>query len=213
MQLKLRPAQREAIVALRTALPDTHLVLIGATALNAHVDLDRPTYDVDLALVAHPAGFADLLSPLGWSRDARMWQRWVHRDGALADILPATPELIAEGSVEFADVRMSLVGFDLALQHTLSCQVGSAVTIEVAALAPLAVLKIVAWLDRPEREKDLCDLVAILEQALPENDLRRWEDHRSARAGSRTRTRAPSSSAMRSLPSAARSTARKPAHS
>jgi hypothetical protein len=55
MQLNLTHVQRQAIVALRTALPDTRLVLIGATALNAHVDLDRVTRDIDLALVAHPA--------------------------------------------------------------------------------------------------------------------------------------------------------------
>jgi predicted nucleotidyltransferase len=186
MQLNLTQVQRQAVVALRTALPKTRLVLIGATALNAHVDLARVTRDIDLALVAHPGDFADLLSPLGWSRHPRMWQRWVHDDGALADILPATQDLISRGSVEFAngDVRMSLVGFDLALMHTLTCQVVDAITLEVASLAALAVLKIVAWLDRPyERQKDLGDLAAILEQALPEDDLRRWEDHPVSASG------------------------------
>lgn len=73
---------------------------------------------------------------------------------------------------------MSLVGFDLALNHTLRVEVAgqNPFEVEVASLSALVVLKIVAWLDRPyEREKDLGDLGRVLSTALDDVDERRWE--------------------------------------
>lgn len=50
---------------------------------------------------------------------------------------------------------------------------------EVASLASLTVLKLVAWLDRPlEREKDLDDFMHALRYALPQDADCRWDtDH------------------------------------
>lgn len=90
---------------------------------------------------------------------------------------------MTERDIEAGEVRldegvgMSLVGVDLALRHADVVPLEElGVEIEVATLPVLVVLKIVAWLDRPyERDKDLEDLAAILDRALPDDDERRWE--------------------------------------
>jgi predicted nucleotidyltransferase len=67
--------------------------------------------------------------------------------------------------------------FDLALDHTVRVAVpGHRLDVEVARLSALVVLKIVAWLDRPqERQKDLGDLGRVLTSGLDEMDDRRWQ--------------------------------------
>lgn len=179
MTLAITPAQARALAALRVGLPETRLVVIGAAALGHYVPLTRATADIDLAIVLAPADLDRVLGPLGWQRDARMRQRWHGPEGVLVDLLPATDELVAAGEIRFDgdDLRMSLVGFDLALRHTtrVTLSVGD-VDVELATLAVLVVLKMVAWLDRPhERTKDLGDLALIFDQALDGDDDRRWD--------------------------------------
>lgn len=120
MTLAITPAQARALAALRIGLPGTRLVLIGAAALGHYVQLPRATADLDLAIVLPPAELDRVLGPLGWRRNARIRQRWHGPEGVLADLLPATDELVAAGEVRFDGdhVRMSLAGFDLALRHT-----------------------------------------------------------------------------------------------
>jgi predicted nucleotidyltransferase len=153
--------------------------LIGAIAVKHHVDLPRTTGDVDLALDADPNTISAVLQKLGWRQDPKVLQRWRGPNQALADILPATAEDIAQGAVRFDEdsKEMSLVGFDLLFQHGTEVAVpDSNVTIHVASLPTLVVLKVVAWLDRPqERKKDLGDLAIILRTALASDDERRWD--------------------------------------
>lgn len=70
---------------------------------------------------------------------------------------------------------MSLLGFDLVLAHATPQPLDDSLTIDVANLPTLALLKMVAWLDRPDRQKDLADLGAALEGALEPDDERRWD--------------------------------------
>src|SRR5690606_1736289 len=147
------------------------VVVIGAAALSHHIELPRKTADVDLAVVAELAHIASLVAPLGWTRDPRIEIRWHGPDGIRADILPATSELIASGEIPMdrGDRAMSVVGFDLAIEHGVPIELTpTGETIHVASLAAIVVLKMVAWLDRPaERTKDLGDLALVLESALP----------------------------------------------
>lgn len=179
MTLPLTPAQSSALSALCAGLAGTRLVLIGAAALGYHVPLSRLTADVDLALVVDPARFDALLGPLGWRRDVRVRQRWYGPDDVVADILPASADVLRAGVVRFDDDtrEMSVLGFDLALAHASAVSLeGSAVTVDVASLPALVVLKIVSWLDRPsDRAKDLSDLARVLEHALGDDDERRWD--------------------------------------
>lgn len=179
MTLAISPAHCGLLLGLRRADPPRRVVVIGAAALGHHIPLARTTADVDLVIVADAAETNALLGSLGWKRDQQHRQRW--RDGLanIVDALPATAEVIESGEIAL-DGRervMSTVGFDLVLDHSSPVAIpASDARVDVASLATIAVLKMVAWLDRPhERRKDLSDLGAIFHAALDEWDDRRWE--------------------------------------
>ncbi len=178
MTLELSTAQCREIKKLRDAAPNVQCVIIGAVAVNHHVILPRSTGDVDLVIALDVANLRDLLDGLGWKQHPKMKQRWTAA-GFVADVLPASPELIAAGAVSLDDdeKKMSLVGFDLLFERAEEVELPSAAgTVLVASLPVIVVLKISAWLDRPhERKKDLHDLGTILSGALGEDDERRWE--------------------------------------
>lgn len=153
-------------------------VLVGAVALGHHVPLRRTTADVDIALVVSPADVVPLLTELGRKRDERIPHRGYGPAHFRADVIPATRELVIGGSVQLDDgATMSLVGLDLALDHSVAVELpGTTTSVRAATLPALLVLKIVAWLDRPyERTKDLGDIATVLTGALGEDDDRRWD--------------------------------------
>jgi len=83
------------------------------------------------------------------------------------DIVPASAELVAAGELVWpgTDFRMSLVGFQLAFEQGDFAEVAAGVSVLVASLPAIIVLKMAAYLDRPAaREKDLEDLAVILER-------------------------------------------------
>jgi predicted nucleotidyltransferase len=176
MTLALRPAQANLLAALRRA-GRPRFVVIGATALHHHVPLRRQTADVDLAVVADPEEIATVLrAQRGWTPDPAHADRWKNGDERL-DVVPASSALVEAGVVRFerSGKELSLVGFDLALAHTVLVPVLD-VEVEVAELPAIVVLKMIAWLDRPEeRRKDLGDLAHVLDRALADFDERRWE--------------------------------------
>lgn len=179
MTLAISEPHAHQLARLRARSPDVRLVVIGAAALGHHVELTRPTLDVDLVIVIEPDDIEPLLAPLGWTQDPKLATRWHGPDGFRTDILPATPELLAHGAITMdgGDREMSVIGFDLVLDHAIeTALLGATETIHVASLASIVVLKMVAWLDRPaERTKDLGDLALVLERALPDDDDGRWD--------------------------------------
>lgn len=179
MTLAISASHANQLARLRARSPELRVVMIGAAALGHHVELERVTLDVDLAIVIDPADIQSLLAPLGWTRDRKLAIRWHGPDGFRTDIMPAPPDLLARGAIPMdgGDSEMRVIGFDLALDHATDVALpGTAETISVASLAALVVLKMVAWLDRPtERSKDLGDIALVLEQALPDDDDRRWD--------------------------------------
>ncbi len=103
-------------------------------------------------MIVAPEDLDAVLGLCGWQRDPRMLQRWRSPGGAVVDVLPANDALLAAGEIRFGGgaFAMSLVGFDLAMRHTVQVTIpASEACVEVASLAALVVLKIVAWLDRP----------------------------------------------------------------
>jgi predicted nucleotidyltransferase len=177
MNHSLSPGQVEALTTLRQHATETRFVLIGAAALGFHVELPRSTADVDLVLVAPPEQLDSLLTSLRWRRHPRIRQRWETPSRVSIDVLPVTDQIIEQGTLQFDNDGMvlSVVGFDLVLQHAGTFDVGTE-KVEVASLPTLVVLKMAAWLDRPwERTRDLGDIAHVLLHALPEDDERRWE--------------------------------------
>ncbi len=176
MTLVISPQHADLLIALRRP-GSPRAVVIGATALDHHVKLSRLTADVDLVIVADRAEIADVLEALQWKPDRREWQRW-HRENSRIDVLPGTQRDLERGfvHVEGQDRDMSVVGFDLALEYASSVAIPNAEeTVDVASLASVVVLKMVAWLDRPQqRHKDLGDLACALTRALDDYDETRW---------------------------------------
>lgn len=179
MTLALSSEQCRALLDLRATHPSLRFVVVGAAALGHHLPLPRSTADIDLAMTVAPEDLDDVFGVCGWQRYPRMLQRWRSPGGAVIDVLAVNDALLAAGEIRFGggDFAMSLVGFDLAMRHTVRVAVpASEACVEVASLAALVVLKIVAWLDRPyDRTKDLAHVLVV---ALPHDDERRWDpDH------------------------------------
>jgi predicted nucleotidyltransferase len=70
---------------------------------------------------------------------------------------------------------MNLIGLRLAFDHHISVAIGDRHSVRVATTAAIVVVKMVAFLDRPDREDDLTDIVQVLERYLGPIDARRWD--------------------------------------
>lgn len=159
--------------SLADALAPKRVVVIGAAALQHHLQTHRVTRDIDLA-VATPLDPSVL--PDGWVREAPPRQRWISPTHMAVDIVPVTPEGLERGSLEWPDgTTMSLIGLDLALRDSAPLVGGD--PLRVASLCAIAVTKIVAWLERPgDRTKDLADLAVILNAYVTDADDRFHDD-------------------------------------
>jgi predicted nucleotidyltransferase len=125
----------------------------------------RGTADLDLTLAASLEDYLGQTLAPGWRRDRWMEHRWYSPAGEIVDIIPAGPDLLQKGEVRWprSGHKMSLTGIRLAFERQSPVLVAPDLTIMVAPIPVLTVLKIVAYHDRPaERERDLADLAYIL---------------------------------------------------
>ena len=93
------------------------------------------------------------------------------------DVPPAGPSLLAAGAIIWPSTgaRMNLTGMRLALERAITFEVQPGLSIAVAPVAVIAVLKMISYMDRPaQRERDLHDLADILENHVPPDDERRF---------------------------------------
>ena len=152
------------------------VILIGAGALGCHVPMTwRRTHDLDLTILADMESAETALRAAGLVRDPKVEHRWLAQ-GVRLDVLPATEQDIERRQLVWPSGQiMSLVGFDLAYEHTLPVPLNASCVIRVPTLPVLVVLKMVSWLDAPhERERDLSDLGYILSEYLDDDAMRHW---------------------------------------
>lgn len=176
---RLLPEQAATLRQLAELWRDTPFALIGANALTLQVDLEwRQTNDLDLlvstTLEDYPAGLEALG---GWQRRPRAGEHaWLSPAGVRVDVVPAGPALLRAGSLTWPQSghRMSLLGLRLAFDHHVLVEVDAGCRIRVATTAAIVVLKMVAFLDRPDREDDLTDIAQVLERYLGATDDRRF---------------------------------------
>lgn len=174
---KLSDAQVAALRAMCEIDPDDDWILIGASALLCHkLPLRRVTHDVDFVATGHDV--CDSLRSADWQQHPKMMQRW-QRDDALIDLIIATESDLAAGEVHLDDgFVLSVVGFDLALREKQPIEVEPGLTVDVPHPSVLALLKMISWMERNEREKDLADIVMLFDDGLDELDERRFDpDH------------------------------------
>jgi predicted nucleotidyltransferase len=112
-----------------------------------------------------------------WTRHPSKEHEWYGPGGVQVDVLPASADLIARGELRWPSGHtMSLVGFEHVFARHQAFDV-EGLSISVARPEVIALLKIVAYLDRPsEREHHLADLLFLTEEFVPPDDERRWSD-------------------------------------
>jgi predicted nucleotidyltransferase len=176
---KLRAEQVVALRSLVDIWPDTSICLVGAGALQCHYEsFWRQTEDLDITIAAGTDDVQRLSGHSDWRRDPKIEQRWYAPGGVKVDLIPAGPALLEAGEVVWpeSDFRMNLAGFRLAFEHSLPLQLGNQ-TIGIAPPQVIGLLKMIAYLDRPEvRGRDLTDLAYLLEEYLPPDDDRRYAE-------------------------------------
>ena len=168
-----------ALRALTNALPGAEAVVVGATALRCHMPMGwRTSEDLDLSVTVSVEDAIAAIDRLpGWTHDPRQEQRWHTPAGVAVDIVPASPDAMARGYLEWPKTgfRMSLVGMRLAFERGVDLSVEPDLTVRVIPLHVVAVLKIVAYIDRPgAREKDLGDLAHVLHGYVGPDSERRY---------------------------------------
>ena len=173
--------QCDALRTLRETWAADEILIVGAAALRYQLGYEwRETHDLDLAIVTSIESHVVVLANLpGWERDSRQEQRWMAPHEVRIDIVPASAELVAAGELVWPGTgfRMSLVGFQFAFEQGDFAEVAAGVSVLVASLPAIIVLKMAAYLDRPaEREKDLEDLAVILERGVRADDEGRYSE-------------------------------------
>ena len=172
------PEQTRTLRQLSELWRNTPFVLIGANALALQIDLEwRQTNDLDfvisIALEDYPAGLETLP---GWQRRREGEHAWLSPTGVKVDVVPAGPGLLDAGSLTWPEsgYRMNLVGLRLPFDHHVRVTIDEGHSVEVATTPAIVVLKMVAFLNRPERQDDLTDIAQVFERYLGPIDDRRW---------------------------------------
>lgn len=174
----MTPEQEGALRALSELWPDRRLYLVGATSLVVLGKLapERVTEDLDLAVeVVLDELRQTLAAAREWKPDPRHEQRWLHRGSAPVDLLAIGDVHLEDGVLVWPDTgaRMNLVGFELLADHSVAMAERGLENVLVPSPAVVAVLKMAAWLDRPqERHRDLQDLAHLLDRYVEPMDER-----------------------------------------
>jgi predicted nucleotidyltransferase len=153
------------------------LVVIGAIAYQVHFPAEsRHTGDIDFAIALDLDEFTELERRLladGWVRFANREHRWRSVQGTILDLIPAGPKLREAKQVTWpvSQFTMSLVGFEHAFATAQPVQLAPGLTLKVISSTTLMLLKIVAFMDDPQRRtKDLDDIRGLLVQYEADSD-------------------------------------------
>ena len=155
--------------------------VIGASALACFMDMRwRKTHDLDLALATSLEDLSISLDSLpGWAPDPQIEHRWLAPGDVRVDIVPAGSEALQRGELIWpkSGRRMSLLGFRLAFEQSLPVQFSADLTVRVAPIPVLVVLKIAAYIEAPyERARDLEDIAYALEDFVGSATEERYSD-------------------------------------
>lgn len=173
------PQQMSALRTLARVWSTHPFVLIGASALGCFMRMRwRKTGDLDLVLALsvedYPAG---LERDAGWTRHPHRENRWVAPGEVYVDVIPAGKPGPGEAVLRWpgSGFEMNLAGLRLAFEKAVTVEVEEGLTIRAAPVEVVALLKMIAYQDRPhDRERDLGDIAYILEEYISESDSRRY---------------------------------------
>ena len=173
--------QAEDLLLLEEAI-GTEFVIVGAVAYRTAIpDSQRHTEDIDIALALDLDDFGKLETELvshGWRHDEVQEQRWRGPSGSRVDILPVGTSSRAARKLTWpkSGIVMSLAGFDYAFQQAVEIEMAQGLHVKVVPAPVLLLLKIVAYLDDPNRRaKDLEDIHGLL-KSYPFESSRAFSD-------------------------------------
>jgi predicted nucleotidyltransferase len=145
------------------------LVIVGAIAYQIYFSDDElKTGDIDFAIALDLNDFAKLqadLSALGWAQHPKREERWLSKRGALLDLIPAGKALRESKRFTWpkSEFSISLEGFDHAFSEAQPVTVADDLVLSVIPPVVLMLLKIIAFMDDPQRRtKDLFHIRALL---------------------------------------------------
>jgi len=159
--------------------PRTRFVLIGASAIRCHLPMLRETKDIDITVAVSMSEYPGRLLALpGWTQTRGREHEWTGPGRVRFDLLPAGDDVMRQGWIDWpSGHRMNVTGLAHAFARSATKQLAADLSVEVAELPVIALLKMTAYQDRPgERERDLADLALILEEYVGPVDDRRWSD-------------------------------------
>jgi predicted nucleotidyltransferase len=178
---KLPPDQVNIIrqVVLAAESEDLGLFIVGAQARDLllqyvyDLPVHRATNDIDFGIIVETwEQFTRLRDALiankSFQSHQTMSHRLIHESGLLVDLVPFGGLEEVSGQIswppDFAIV-MSTIGFREAYDHSIEVRIADDLTVRVASLAGLALMKIVAWADR-RFERDAQDLSLLMRSYL-----------------------------------------------
>jgi predicted nucleotidyltransferase len=131
----------------------------------------RKTKDVDLAVMVGSLNeFEELKAVIGALADFSQHEkepfRFVFQNTYDIDFLPFGEIVNEKGQVELLAKKaftLEMPGFDLVQQYTETVETEEGLTLKVSSLSGIVLLKLLAWQDRPNRDKDIHDIEYILQ--------------------------------------------------
>ncbi len=163
----LNAAQVDTLGELVDCWGKDRFALIGARGLGCFLPLDwRLTEDLDVTVLASLQDYSAQLNRRdSWKQDARITQRWYSPSNVRVDVLPVGADGAPSASLRWPgeDRILSTVGLRLVDAHAVEILPRDDLTIRVAPVSVITVLKMISYLDRPgQRLRDLQDLAHIL---------------------------------------------------
>lgn len=169
----------------------TEFFVIGATARDILMDIHgeksgRATNDLDIAVaISDWSKYEQIESGLtgmdGFRKDKTQKQRFIYQDLYILDIVPYGEIMKMDDKIFWPpdeSIAMSVLGFSEVGESTKKVIIDDSLTIEVASLAGVFLLKMVAWHDRHNRDnRDADDMGFILRNYFAINESRVIEKH------------------------------------
>jgi predicted nucleotidyltransferase len=160
------------------------VAIVGAAALGCWIPLRKRTEDVDF-VIATGVDFGGRM-PRGWRRHPKREHEWTAPNEVVVDIIPATREALETRVLVWPESghRMNLTGMRLVFDERHRVAIAPDLELLVPAVPVIAVLKMIAYVDRFDRVggKDLAHLALILDEYPPDDDERMFT-HEQAEAG------------------------------
>jgi len=168
-----------------------HFYVIGATARDIIMHLHneksgRATHDLDIAIAVdnwdrYKEIEEGILSLDGFTKDSHQQQRFLYLEKFELDLVPFGEVMKQDDKIFWPpdeSVAMSVLGFSEVATTTHTVDIDKETSIQIASLAGIFLLKLVAWSERNiETNKDADDMGFIISNYLSINQDRVLSDH------------------------------------